>query len=150
MFCFSIVALHIKSSVTLCQKSTMSNLKIQTSLKLLTVLVSPDLTGHRHQSHSNSTFVVQYGIKRQEIVHTGSKKNPHCQRHKTLSTITLPPMESYRINAACLSVSIYSKLSSRDWDKAQDTKHNPLSLRIKKNYSSCATTIKTTDVCVWN
>lgn len=50
-------------------------------------------------------------------------------------------MESYRINAACLSVclsvSIYSKLLSRDWDKAQDAKHNPLSLRIKKQLILC-------------
>lgn len=40
----------------------------------------------------------------------------------------------------------------RPWDKAQDAKHNPLSQGIKKTnektYWFCATTIKTTDVCV--
>lgn len=130
--------------------------KYRLLLKLFNRSRSPDLIQHRqHRNRPQFTFWVQYWIK-QEVVHTRVKK-----KKKKIPTANVTkhkkPIRYHQWKAIWFMQPVLLYLNPppvvhRPWDKAQDAKHNPLSQGIKKTnektYWFCATTIKTTDVCV--
>lgn len=109
-------------------------------LKLLTVLISPDLIGHQqHQNHPKFTFAVQYSIKQQVVVHTGSK-NPTATITKHNQPLYYHPWKAIRLmQPVCLSLFELRFCCPETVGQSTRRQTQSINSRDKNNYWSCAT-----------
>lgn len=125
----------MKSSVTLCEKNKKYNVKSEnTQTPFKTFNHSPDLFRHQQTPKPSSIHLCSWIVDQREVVHTQvptsnvtkQNKPSHYQQWKAIGFM----------QPVCLHLS--------------KPTFNPLILRIlKQNYRSCATTIKTTDLCMF-
>lgn len=104
-FVLFLVMRHIKSSVTVCRrkkKIVQSHIwKYTDFLKLLTVLISPDLIRHqRHQNRPKFTFAI---LDQQEVVHIEIPSSNATKHWREKKIVTLPPIEKFWLYAAFLT-----------------------------------------------